>query len=289
MTAPGQQLTPGDDQNPPTFGVPEGAYVGDAGSPNAIHDLNNLTEAEAKNRMKSQVAPSFIAQRDGQWGLMQDMLDVMLGRYDGDIPPFIDGQLALNDRLDLLKDNGYCSMTLGSQVRIPSGLNRAVPFDTRVGPMNHAAPAVVTRQHPTDTQTRVENVIRLDRPGLWQSNVAMVQSQSAWESFAEIVVLKPDLSPYTYTTLPTPTARTNGTVGGDYFPSRGTPINLTKMFVVPDAGYYVQVRYHCVTGGVWHPRIRGGARFAQFSVTQWSSDVAATGAPENPTGEIVVD
>lgn len=289
MTTPGQQLTPGDDQNPPEYGVPEGAYVGDAGSPNAIHDLNNLTEAEAKNRMKSQVAPSFIAQRDGQWGLMQDMLDVMLGRYDGDIPPFIDGQLALNDRMDLLKDNGYCSMTLGSQVLIPSGRNRAVPFDTRVGPMNHAAPAVVTRQHPTDTQPRVENVIRLDRPGLWQANVAMVQSQRDWESFAEIVVLKPDLSPYTYTTLPTPTAPTGGTVDGDYFPSRGTPINLTKMFVVPDAGYYVQVRYHCVTGGAFHPRLRGGARFAQFSVTQWSSDVAATGAPDNPAGEIVVD
>ena len=226
---------------------------------------------------------------EGLNGIISGLIDMVLGRYDGDIPAFVDGQIALNERMDLLKDNGYCSMTLGSQVRIPSGRNRAVPFDTRVGPMNHASPTVVTRQHPTDTQPRVENVILLDRPGLWQANVAMVQSQSKWESFAEIVVLKPDLSPYTYTTLPTPTAATDGTVGGDDFPSRGTPINLTKMFVVPEAGYYVQVRYHCVTGGAFHPRLRGGARFAQFSVTQWSTDVAATGAPENPTGEIVVD
>lgn len=226
---------------------------------------------------------------EGLNGITSGLIAMVLGNYDGDIPAFIDGQIALNERMDLLKDNGYCSLTLGSQVRIPSGRNRAVPFDTRVGPMNHAAPTVVTRQHPTDSQPRAEHVIRLDRPGLWQSNVAMVQSQSGWESFAEIVVLKPDLSPYTYTTLPTPQARTDGTVGGDDFPSRGTPINLTKMFVVPEAGYYVQVRYHCVTGGAFHPRLRGGARFAQFSVTQWSSDVAATGAPENPTGEIVVD
>ena len=289
MTTPGGQLTPGDETTPPVFGVPEGAYVGDAGAPNAITDLNDLNEAEAKRRMQAPVAPSFAAQRDGIWGIIGDFLAVLRGEYSGSYPGFIDGQLALNDRMDLLKDNGYCSMTLGSQVRIPSGLNRAVPFNTRVGPMSHAAPAVVTRQHPTDTQPRVENVIRLDRPGLWQSNVAMVQSQSKWESFAEIVVLKPDLSPYTYTTLPSPNSATDGTAGGDDLPSRGTPINLTKMFVVPDAGYYVQVRYHCVTGGAFHPRLRGGARFAQFSVTQWSSDVAATGAPENPSGEIVVD
>ena len=82
MTTPGQQLTPGDDQNPPVFGVPEGAYVGDAGSPNAITDLNNLTEAEAKNRMKSQVAPSFIAQRNGVWGFFSLVTGVVQGVVD---------------------------------------------------------------------------------------------------------------------------------------------------------------------------------------------------------------
>lgn len=226
---------------------------------------------------------------EGLNGIISGLIAMVLGNYDGDIPAFIDGQIALNERMDLLKDNGYCSLTLGSQVRIPSGRNRAVPFDTRVGPMNHAAPTVVTRQHPTDSQPRAEHVIRLDRPGLWQAHVAMVQSQASWESFAEIVVLKPDLTPYTYTTLPTSIGSTSGTVGGDDFPSKGAPIVVPKMFVVPEAGYYVQVRYHCVTGGALHPRLRGGARFAQFSVTQWSSDVAATGAPENPTSEIVVD
>lgn len=226
---------------------------------------------------------------EGLNGIISGLIDMVLGRYDGDIPAFIDGQIALNDRFDLLETNGYCSMTLGSQVRIPTGRNRAVPFDTRVGPKNHAEPTVVTRRHPTDNQARAENVIRLDRPGLWQADLAMVQTQSKWESFAEIVVLAPDLTPYTYTSLPTPTGMSDGTVGGDDFPSKGTPINIRKMFVVPAAGYYVQVRYHCVDGGLFHPRLRGGARYSQFAVTQWASDVAATGAPENPTSEIVVE
>ena len=79
MTTPGQQLTPGDDQNPPTFGVPEGAYVGTAGQSNSITDLNNLTEAEAKNRMRGQVAPSFNRQRNGVWGFFSLLGDAVGG------------------------------------------------------------------------------------------------------------------------------------------------------------------------------------------------------------------
>lgn len=79
MTTPGGQLSTGDDQNPPVYGVPDGAYVGDAGSPNAITDLNNLTESEAKNRMKSQIAPSFVGQRDGVWGFFNGILSIVQG------------------------------------------------------------------------------------------------------------------------------------------------------------------------------------------------------------------
>ena len=79
MTTPGQQLTPGDDQNPPTFGVPEGAYVGDAGAPNAITDLNTLNEEEAKRRMQAATAPSFTAQRDAAWGVFNDIAYAITG------------------------------------------------------------------------------------------------------------------------------------------------------------------------------------------------------------------
>lgn len=289
MTTPGGQLTPGDGSTPPVFGVPDGAYVGDASSPNAVQQLSDMTEASAKEQMKAPVKPSFAAQRDGQWGLVQDMIDMMAGQYTGTKPTFVDGQLSINDRLDLLKDNGYCSLTLGSQVIVPTGRDRAVPFNARIGPMNHAEPVTVTRSHPgVSGGTRAEDVIRLDRAGLWQANVAMVQSQRDWKSWAAIVVLRPDLTVYTYLALPTPVGTESGVASGDFPNQQGTPINLFKMFVVDSPGYYVQVRYFCQDGGIYNPRLRGGAQFSQFSVTQWSSDVDATGAPENPSGEIVV-
>ena len=94
MTTPGQQLTPGDDQNPPEFGVPEGAYVGTAGQSNSITDLNNLTEAEAKNRMKSSVAGPFGRQRDGVWGFFSLITGVVQGVVDvvvGGVTAVVDG------------------------------------------------------------------------------------------------------------------------------------------------------------------------------------------------------
>ena len=45
MTTPGGQLTPGDDTTPPVYGVPDGAYVGDASAPNAVQQLSHMTEA----------------------------------------------------------------------------------------------------------------------------------------------------------------------------------------------------------------------------------------------------
>lgn len=226
---------------------------------------------------------------EGLNGIISGLIDMVLGNYDGDIPAFIDGQIAFNDRFDLLEANGYCSMTLGSQVRIPTGRNRVVPFDTRIGPMNHAEPVVVNRQHPGDTAARDEHAIRLDRKGLWQANVSMVQSQSQWASFAEILVLKPDLTPYTAISMPSPRGEDDGTTSGNYPSEQGKPISLFKMFVIPEPGYFVEVRYRCEDGGLFHPRIRGGSQFSQFAVTQWSSDVEATNAPENPTSEIIVE
>lgn len=94
MTTPGQQLTPGDDQNPPEYGVPEGAYVGTAGQSNSITDLNNLTEAEAKNRMKSSIAGPFGRQRDGVWGFFSLITGVVQGVVDvvvGGVTAIVDG------------------------------------------------------------------------------------------------------------------------------------------------------------------------------------------------------
>ena len=114
MTTPGGQLTPGDDTTPPVYGVPDGAYVGDAGSPNAISQLSHMTEASAKEAMKTPVAPSFAAQRDGVWGLMDRVAEAITGRTpEGDPLEYIENWLGedrantgqvISDYGDALKD-----------------------------------------------------------------------------------------------------------------------------------------------------------------------------------------
>ena len=86
----------------PNGAVPEGAYVGTAGQSNSITDLNNLTEAEAKRRMQSQVVPVHRQQRDGIWGLVGSIADALFGTYTGSAGPLVrlsDGMTAMNNRL----------------------------------------------------------------------------------------------------------------------------------------------------------------------------------------------
>lgn len=283
MTTPGSQLTPGDENTPPVFGVPDGAYVGDAGQSNSIKDLNNLTESEAKLRMQTPVAPSFNAQRDGQWGLVQDMIDMMNNRYTGTEPVFIDGQLDLTDRFDLLGTSAYCAAYMSMNLRLGPGRNRALPFDTQIGPNNDAELVQVSRSHPEafDSNVRSEWCIRLDRAGLWHANSTFSHGGDGYDrSQAEIVILKPDLSIYSATTLPGVQGKsaTSGLDGGD-------PVSLSKFFVTPDPGYYAQVRWFFrVPIGI--RTVRGGARQSQFSVVQWSDDIENTVISDDPGGTI---
>ena len=121
MTTPGGQLSTGDDQNPPVYGVPDGAYVGDAGSPNAITDLNNLTESEAKNRMKSQIAPSFVGQRDGVWGFFSTILGAVQGAVGlvvGTVQAVVDGIAAVINSIGSLFSAGHHDIVVSDQARV---------------------------------------------------------------------------------------------------------------------------------------------------------------------------
>ena len=287
MTTPGGQLTPGDDTTPPVYGVPDGAYVGDAGAPNAISQLSHMTEASAKTAMQTPVAPSFAAHRDGQWGLVQDMIDMMNNRYTGTEPTFIDGQLDLTDRFDLLGTSAYCAAYMYNNLRLGPGRNRALPFDSQIGPNNDAELVQVSRPHPeaTDPSTVLsEWCIRLDRAGLWHANASFVHAGDGFDrAQGEIVVLKPDLTPYSYTTLPAPRAHADGGTVTDV--NVGVPVSLSKFFVTPAPGYYVQVRWKFnVLVGI--RTVKGGARLSQFSVVQWSDDIANTNTSDDPGGTI---
>lgn len=288
MTTPGGQLTPGDEPeigDPPVYGVPSGAYVGDAGSPQSFKDLNSLNKDEAKRRMQAPISGSFTRQRDSQWGLVQNIIDMVNGRYKGTLPTFIDGQLAINNRFDLLGTSAYCAAYMGSNLRLGPGRNRALPFDSKIGPSNDAEIVRVNRSHPgASGGPRGEWCIRLDRRGLWQADVAFVHAGDGYDvGFAEIVVLKPDLTPYSYTTLPT--ARAHADSGGVSDLARGVPVVIPKRFVVPEPGYYVQVRWwYSVLVGV--RTAKGGAKMSQFSVVQWSDDVDNVATDDSAIGTI---
>ena len=284
MTTTGGQLTPGDENTPPVYGVPDGAYVGDAGSPNAISQLSHMTEASAKDAMQTPVAPSFAAQRDGQWGLVQDMIDMMNNRYTGTEPTFIDGQLDLTGRLDLLGTSAYCAAYMYNNLRLGPGRNRALPFDSQIGPNNDAELVQVSRSHPEDgsgSTIRQEWCIRLDRAGLWHATTSFVHSGDGYSrSQSEIVVLRPDATIYSATTLPAVSEKSGGMSLDE-----GVPVSVSKFFVTPEPGYYVQVRWKFnVPIGV--RTVRGGARQSQFSVVQWSDDIDNAATSDDPGGTI---
>lgn len=218
---------------------------------------------------------------DGISGLLSGLIQMLTNTYEGDYPAFVDGQLALNERFDLLGTSGYCPATMGSNFRLGPGRNRAMPFNTQIGPRQGAELVQVNRQHPGAGSTfRDEWCIRLDRAGLWQANASFSHGGDAYSnSHSELVVLRPDLTVYSVTSLPQADQKAGGAA-----PAGGAPVSLFKMFVVPEAGYYVQVRWR------WWDAFgirtaRGGGIYSQFAVTQWSDEIDGD-LHENPDGTI---
>ena len=252
MTTPGQQLTPGDDQNPPVFGVPEGAYVGDAGSPNAIHDLNNLTEAEAKNRMLGQVAPSFERHRDGVWqdgGLLSHIADLLFGSGQGaPAARLSDGMTELNNRLDLMEDvSGYGGMILSTRRRMTGGY-KVVPFDTKYGPHT-----------PNSVEVDTTNHRFILARGTWSINVLLTVlgagglNPPAWHR-ATITSYYPD-------------GREHMNQWLDWRSGENPHAYFAQVpLVVPEYGYYVQIRYQA-NGTQWN--LEAGTDRSKFWVNRW--------------------
>ena len=256
MTTPGQQLTPGDDQNPPVFGVPEGAYVGDAGASNAITDLNNLNEAEAKRRMQAPINPSFTAQRDGVWGTVDDFIAMLLGTYGGTSQPFIDGQLALNHRLDLLTDvSGYCATYQDRNWR-SDGNTRRVPFSAKVGPNKNA--------HPGD------GGIYLDAPGTWRVDaVVTTQAEVGTAAQGRFIISVRDQNEAIYSE-----AWYDVLLGTS---DRSWAWSTTV--VVEEPNYHVRVYFGHNGSPLTGRRLLGGTHRSRLSVNRWDID----------TGDFVVD
>lgn len=252
MTTPGGQLTPGDDTTPPVYGVPDGAYVGDAGAPNAITDLNNLTEAEAKRRMQAPINPSFIAQRDGVWqdgGLLGNIANFLFGAGAGSPAARLsDGMTELNERIDLMTQvSGFGAMIM-SQNRTMTGGYKVVPFDTPYGPYTEHSVEVDTDNHQ----------FVLSR-GTWSVNVLLTVPPHGllggvgWHR-ATVTSYRPD-----------------GTEHMNQWLDWRSGENPHSFFaqvplVVPEDGYTVKIRYQA-NGVIWP--LLGGTDRSKFWVNRW--------------------
>lgn len=279
MTTPGGQLTPGDEPeigDPPQYGVPAGAYVGDAGSPQSFKDLNTLNKDEAKRRMQSQVAPSFAAQRDGFWGRIQDLLDVLGGGYAGTLPVFVDGQIALNGRFELLRSiSGYGTayMTKNYWMGSDGGgvlgeRGREIPFRGYLGP--HKNCELVTGM---DGSAETGHW-RLLAPGTWRADILVTTGNSPTARAEHIIeVCAPDGTPWHRKVSYMPSS------GGD-----DVTVSVATTFVVPDAGYTVHAR-RTKPFGLAKSRVLGGTELSAFTVNRWDLDATDhVNAPTVPDG-----
>ncbi|MBB1033397.1 hypothetical protein G6031_03200 [Dietzia sp. CQ4] len=213
-------------------------------------------------------------------GLIRGVIDMVLGRYEGDIPAFVDGQEALSNRLELLGKMGYCAVVMEQGYRLGPGRNRALPFNKMLGPNQDAELVTVSRQHPGLGSTfRTEACIRLDREGAWDATTFFSHGGDGYNNgFAEIAVLRPDFTVYSLATIPLTQGKS-----GAVAPNGGDPVVIPTSFVVPEPGYYVQVRFrYSVAVGI--RTVRGGSRYNRLIVTQWSERVENDDVAQEGTG-----
>lgn len=252
-------------------------------TPPAMANPDLFANAEgARGNFFGNILSGFISLGQGIGQMLDDLAKALFGGYDGENGPLLeiqDGQKDLVERVDLLGESGFCSVVMGSNFRIGPARNRALPFNTLVAPPKGASLVTIRRAHTGNTM-RDEWAIRLDRVGLWQANANFSHRGDApGDSYGEIVVLRPDLTVYSVTALPQAESISNLAA-----PRGGMPVNLFKMFVVDEPGYYVQVRWWWASPlGI--RTVGGGAAYSQFAVTQWSDEIE--GSPnENPNGTI---
>ena len=258
MTTPGGQLTPGDDTTPPVYGVPDGAYVGDAGSPNAISQLSHMTEASAKAAMQTPVAPSFAAQRDGIWGMVGSIADALFGTYTGSAGPLVrlsDGMTALNNRLDLMSDvSGYCGAFMSNNYRFEGGNNyKKLRFDSLYGPPKNAS--------------------------LDAANHRIVLAKGTWS-----VSLLTAMSPIDATTwvraridcrAPDGSLHSRRWLDGRSGPQNGTQFHQVPV-IARENGYYIEAH---LTHDAWWWTVMGGTERTLLFVNRW--DIRTTNDFEN--------
>lgn len=193
----------------------------------------------------------------------QDAQDALKGRFNGVTQQFVDGQLELNQRLDLLYGvNGYAAAYMGQNWNVLPGVAVELPFNRQIGPVKNAELVTATRR----------GYIRLLAEGLWRADLLANCSSGGDNYELYLSVRRPDGSLYSE-------KRIDGADG------RGSRVSLlaTHTFVVPGPNYTVHGQI--AWGGLGLKNVRGGTRLSALVVNRWSADLGpGTGDQDVPDG-----
>lgn len=252
-----------DDSKP----TPKGAMV-----PSGVKALQSVTEESARNQIRSQALVPWQeargnfftniiggigdALREGLTGIITGVSDFFnpIKKAGADVR---DGQVDLNDRLDLLSPLlDYCS--LSAQPGRGDAMNGKgrFPFSYQIGPARGATP--------------VNNGIRLEGEGLWDIRCMVSFNEMMFAGYyqANVRVLRPDGSIYSEQSADGMTL-----VGGT--------ITIITSVVVPEPGYFVDCYVHAAAPRGW----REGPRWSRLTVQHISRKIeAGTGAEESSPG-----
>ncbi|MGX1598580.1 hypothetical protein ACWIDS_16140 [Dietzia maris] len=213
---------------------------------------------------------------EGLNGIIGGLIDMVLGRYDGDMPAFVDGQLALNERFELLQSiSGYGTayMTLNYWMGSNGGgalgeRGREIPFRGYLGPHKNCE-LELGAEGATET-----GHWRLLAPGTWRSEVRVTGESLETDARLIIEVCAPDGSAYSRAIF------SKGAMNG----TQQRSLAVAHTFVTDAPGYTVHALW-TKQPSLAKQRLLGGTELSAFTLSRWDIDTTDhANEPEVPDG-----
>ncbi len=227
--------------------------------------LNGLSGIEAwSKKTRAEYEEEVMGRVSGSTGKLGDFFRRFFGLERQLTDTFVDGQLTLNGRVDLLAGvNGYAAAYMGRNWNILPGTANRMPYGEQIGPVKNA------RVVKNGLQV---GYIELLADGLWRAD-ALANISSGGDNY-ELYLAVRDPSGNLYSEK-----KIDGAAG------KGSRVSLqaTHTFVVDSPGYTVHVIL--AWGGIGWKNVRGGTRMSALTVNRWSADHGAgSGSQDVPDG-----
>lgn len=251
----------------------DGYRVGGTGV-RALTDLNNLSESEAKRRLRAPVEPSFNRHRDSVWGTFNavaasvaNVFNTFFGKFFTSpvtVVEVVDGQLEIQNRLDLMEQvSGYATAYCPENYMQGGGSTfLTVRFKARLGPHKNAV-------------VNGDGTISVAK-GTWMVYclVTTDTNTNSPTGFLRIEVLRPDGSEYSIKEVQ------QNIEGGKW-----NSFHAVHSVVVPGPGYKVRARFRYSPAQVLKTLIRGGTHLSHLTVQRMDLSAKSEQVDESvPTG-----